>query len=45
MAQMNLYTNGNRLTNTEYRLVVTKGDKEGVRWMGSLGLVDANYYI
>ena len=27
-----------------YRLVVAKGEGEGVRCTGSLGLVDANYY-
>ena len=25
--------------------VVAKGEEEGVGWTGSLGLVDANYYI
>ena len=30
---------------TENRLAVTKGEGEGVGWTGSLGLVDANYYI
>ena len=30
----------------ENRLVVTKrGEEEEIGWMGSLGLVDANYYI
>ena len=29
----------------EKRLVVAKGEGEGVKWMGSLGLADANYYI
>ena len=29
----------------ENRLVVAKGEREGVGWTGSLGLVDANYYI
>ena len=27
------------------RLVVAKGEGEGWRWTGSLGLGDANYYI
>ena len=27
------------------RLVVVKGEREEVGWIGSLGLVDANYYI
>ena len=35
--------NRNKLIDIENRLVVAKG--EGVGWMGSLGLVDANYYI
>ena len=29
----------------ENRLVVAKGDGEGVGWTESLGSVDANYYI
>ena len=29
----------------ENRLVVAKGEEEGVAWTGSLGLVDANYDI
>ena len=29
----------------EKRLVVAKGEGEGVGWTGSLGLVDANYCI
>ena len=40
MAQMNLSTEMNRLTD-----MVAKGGGEGVGWMGSLGLADANYYI
>ena len=31
--------------NIENKLVVAKGEDEEVRWTGSLGLVDANYYI
>ena len=27
------------------RLVVAKGEEKGEGWIGSLGLVDANYYI
>ena len=34
-----------RLTDMESRLVIAKGDGEGVEWIGSWGLVDANYYI
>ena len=29
----------------ENRLVVAKGEGEGVGWTGNLGLIDANYYI
>ena len=43
MAQMNLSTKRNRLTDIESRLGVAKG--EGVGWTGRLWLVDANYYI
>ena len=32
-------------TLTENRIVIAKGKGEGVGWTGSLGLVDANYYI
>ena len=35
----------NRLTDIENRLVVAAGEGEEVGWMGSLGLVDGNYYI
>ena len=28
-----------------WRLVVAKGEGEGVGWTGSLGVEDANYYI
>ena len=34
-----------KLMNLEKRLVVVKGEGEGVRWTGSLGLIDANYCI
>ena len=40
---MNLSTEKNKLMDLENRLVITKG--EGVGWMYSLGLVDANYCI
>ena len=39
-----LYRTGNRLPDTENRLVFAKCG-EGVGWTGSLGLVDVNYYI
>ena len=29
----------------ENRLVVAEGEVEGVGWIGSLGLIDANYYL
>ena len=45
MAQMNCLQNRNRLTDLENRLVFSKGEEEGVGWTGSLGLIDANYYI
>ena len=46
MAQMNLSTDRNRLTDVENRLVVDReGKGEEVGWTGSLGLVDANYCI
>ena len=35
----------NKLMDMENRHVVAKGEGEGVGWTGSLGLVDANYYI
>ena len=55
MAQMNLstekkQTHGQMTLSTEKkfmenRLVVANGAGEGGGWTGSLGLVDANYYI
>ena len=44
MAQMNLSTE-KKIMDLENRLVVDNGEREEVRWMGSLGLIDANYYI
>ena len=44
MAQMNLSTE-KKIMDLENRLVVAKEEGEGVGWTGSLGLVDANYYI
>ena len=44
MAQMNLSTE-QKLMDIENRLVVAKGDGEGVGWTGSLGLEEANAYI
>ena len=34
-----------KLTDLENRLVVAKGEEEGVGWTGSLGLIDANSCI
>ena len=39
---MNLSTE-KKIMYLENRLVVAKGDGEGVEWIGSLGLTDANY--
>ena len=44
MTQMNLSTE-KKIMGLENRLGVAKGEGEGVGWTGSLGLVDANYYI
>ena len=35
----------NKLMDMESRLVVAKGEREGVGWTRSRGLVDANYCI
>ena len=43
-AQMNLSIE-KKLMDLEKRLMVAKGEEEGVGWSGSLGLIDANYYI
>ena len=42
MAQMNLCTE-NKIMDLENRLVVSKGEVEGVGWIETLGLIDANY--
>ena len=44
MALMNLSTE-KKIMDLENRLVVAKGKEEGVRWMGSLGLIHANYCL
>ena len=44
MAQMNLST-GRKIMDLEKRLVVAKGEGEGVGWIGSLGLIDADYCL
>ena len=43
-AQMNLSTE-KKIMDLENRLVVAKGEGKGVGWLGSLGLLDANYCI
>ena len=42
MAQMNLSTEM-KIMDLEKRLVVAKGEGEGVGWIGGFGLMDANY--
>ena len=45
MSQMNLYTE-KKIMDLENRLVVAKGEGEGVGWMGFLGLIDdADYCL
>ena len=39
---MNLSTE-KKITDLENRLAVAKGDREGVGWIGNLGLIDADY--
>ena len=41
---MNLSTE-KKLMNLENRLVVAKGEREGVEWTGSVGFIDANSCI
>ena len=41
---MNLSTE-KKIMDLENRLVVAKGEEEGVRWTGNLGLVEVNYCI
>ena len=41
MAQMNLSTEM-KIMDLENRLMVTKGEREGLGWTGSLGLMDAD---
>ena len=42
MAQMNLSTE-KKIMDLENRLMVAKGEKEEVGWIGRLGLIDADY--
>jgi len=44
MAQMNLSTE-KKIMDLESRLVVAKGEGEGVGWIGSLELIDSNYCV
>ena len=44
MAQMKLSTEKN-IMNLKNRLVVAKGEEEGVEWTGNLGFIDANYCL
>jgi len=44
MAQINLSTE-KKTMDLENRLVVAKGEEEGVGWIGSLGLIDADYCL
>jgi len=39
---MNLNTE-KKIIDLEIRLVVTEGEGQGLGWIGSLGLMDANY--
>ena len=44
MAQMNLFTE-KKIIDLENRLVVAKGEREGVGWIGRLGFIDADYCL
>ena len=44
MAQMNFSTE-KKIMDLESRLVVAKGEEEGVGWIGSLGLIDAKHCL
>ena len=44
MAQRKL-SKEKKIIDLENRLVVAKGEAEGVEWFGSLGLIDANYCL
>ena len=44
MAQMNISTE-KKIMDLENRLVVAKGERGGVGWLGSLGLIDTNYCL
>ena len=44
MAEMNLSTE-KKIMDMENRLVVPKWEREGVGWIGNLGLIHANYCL
>ena len=44
MAQKNPSTE-KKIIDLDSRLVVAKGEGEGVGWIGSLGLIDADYCL
>ena len=44
LIQMTLSTE-KKFMDLENRLVVAKGEREGVGWTGNLGLIDANYCL
>ena len=44
MAQMNLSTE-KKIMDLENRTVVAKGEGKGIGWIGSLGLIDADYCL
>ena len=44
MEQMNFSTE-KKIMDTENRIVVAKGEREGVGWTGNLGLMYANYCL
>ena len=44
MASVKLYTD-TKIMDLENRLVVAKGEGEGVGWTACLGLMDANYCL
>ena len=44
-SQMNLLQKRSKLMDIKNRLIIAKGEGEGVGWTRSLGLADANYCI
>ena len=39
------FSTENKIMDLQNRLVVAKGEEERVGWLGSLGLIDKNYYL